>query len=83
MNGFGTTGLGDAENLADVQVRLGGGSPPDVISLVGLADVQGSTVDVGIDRDGTNPHLAAGANHANGNLTPVSYQDFLEHGSPL
>ena len=37
------------------------------------------SIDGGMHRDRFDPHLTAGAHHAQRNLAPVGDQDFLEH----
>ena len=49
-----------------------------MIGVVGLADVESTAIGVGVDDDGLDAHLAAGADHADGDLAAVGDQDFLE-----
>jgi hypothetical protein len=50
----------------------------DVQRLVGLADVAGVAIAIGIDGDGGQSHLAAGANDPDGDLAAVGDQNFHE-----
>ncbi len=79
MDGFRAANFGDTQNLADVEVRLGRSGRSDVVGLVGLTHVQRSAIDIGVDRDRADAHLAAGTNHAHGNFAAIGDQDFFEH----
>jgi hypothetical protein len=39
-------------------------------------------VSVGIDRNGANAQLTAGANDANSDFASIGNQDFAKHGKP-
>ena len=52
------------------------------IGVVGHAHVQRRAVGFGVDGDGLDAELAAGADHAHGDLAAVGDQDFLEHRAP-
>ena len=82
MDGIGTRSLGDIENLLYVEVRFPGGSRADRVSLIGFADVERGAVDGGVNGDGGDPHLMAGANYAYRNLPPIRDENLLEHRSP-
>jgi hypothetical protein len=43
--------------------------------------MQRSAIDVGINGDGTDAHLAAGANDAYGDFPAIGDQYLFEHGS--
>src|SRR5208337_5253578 len=73
--------LGGVKKAVDAKVTFGGGSRPDVKSLVGIADVQRFAVHVGIDRHRADSHFAAGAHHAHRNLATVGYQDLAKYPS--
>ena len=45
----------------------------------GKADMQRVGVGRGMNRDGANTHLAAGAMDAEGDFAPVGDEDLLEH----
>ena len=79
MNRLRARTLGHVENLVHPQIRLGGRSWTDRISFVGFADMERSAVNVGIDSDGGDAHLAAGAYDAHRDLSPVGDQNLLEH----
>jgi hypothetical protein len=50
-----------------------------LLDLVGQPHVQRIAIRRGIERHGENPHLAARANDARGDLTAVGNQNFFEH----
>ncbi len=54
----------------------------DIMRFVGLADMQGMPVGVGVDCHRFDTCLLAGANDANGNFTAVGYQDLVYQVSP-
>ena len=74
--------LDDVEDRVGVQVALGRGLAAERVRLVGVADVQRVTVELGVHRDRGDPELSTGAHHADGDLAAVGDQDLLEHGLP-
>ncbi len=62
----------NVQYLGEVQIGFHRGCRSDVISLVGFANMQRSTIDVRVDRDRSDPKLAAGADHAYRNFSTVS-----------
>ena len=53
---------------------------PDAHRLVGLLNVQGVPLGLGIDGDGLDPHAPRRLDHPTGDLAAVGDEDFLEHG---
>ena len=78
MDGVGARLLGRVEDLVDVEVALARRRRPDGIGLVGGAHVQRGAIGVGVDGDGGDAELAAGAHHAHGDLAAVRDQYFLD-----
>src|ERR1700756_2813951 len=74
--------LGDVEDFMNVEVRFPGGSRTDRVRLIGFADMERGAVDVGVNCDGSDPHLVACANHSYRNLPPIRDENLLEHQSP-
>ena len=70
---------GDREDLLDVQVALGRDGGTEQVGLVGLADVAGVAVGLGVDGDRADAHLLERADDADRDLAAVCDQDFLEH----
>ena len=68
------------DDAVDAEVTLRRGARADVDGLVRLADVARIAIAVGVDRHGRDPHLAARAQHADGDLSPVGDEDF--HAAP-
>src|ERR1019366_259492 len=79
MDGLGARAFGYVEDFVYPQVRLGGGGRAGRVSFVGLVEMGGGAVDVGVDGDGGNAHFAAGADDAHRDLSPVGDQNLLEH----
>ena len=67
------------EHGVDRQVRLARRRRPDAQRRVGLADVRGDAVGVGVDRDGPQPERARRAQHADRDLAAVCDQHRVEH----
>ena len=63
----------------DVEVALAGGRRADADGLVGVADVEGALVSVGVDGDGGHPELLAGTHDAKRDLPAIRHQNLLEH----
>ena len=72
--------LDRAEDGVGVEIALGSGLAAQCVRLVGVPDVQRIPVEVGVDGDGGDTHLAARAHHPHRDLTPVGDQNFSEHG---
>ena len=70
--GAGRAGGGD--DLVDVEVAA------DAHRVVGLADVRGAVVEVGVDRDAAHAEGAAAADHPQRDLAAVGDEDGLDHG---
>jgi hypothetical protein len=50
-----------------------------VVGLVGVADVEGVAVGVGVDGDGADAELLAGAQDTEGDLAAIGDQYFSKH----
>jgi hypothetical protein len=72
---------GHLEDAFGVEVALRRGRGTEQVGLVGGPHVRGVPVDLGVDRDGAHAELAAGADHADGDLATVGHQDGVEHRS--
>src|SRR5690606_9129364 len=80
VDGLGAGLLRDLHDALAHQVRLARRRRAAVPALVGEAHVQGVAVDVRVDGDRLDAHLAAGAHHAHRELPAIGDQDLLEHG---
>ena len=81
MNGISPCHLGHANNFRDRQIsRNRPQTFAHLISLVCLKAVQRQLIFLGIDRHGAFSQLIGRAHDADGNLTAVGDQDFLEFG---
>ena len=63
------------EDLADVQVTVGGGQTAQCIGLIGDGDVQGIQIWLGIHGDAGQPGITAGARDPDGDLATVGDED--------
>ncbi len=70
--------FGDVNDLVDAEITLGRRTRTEVMRFVGEPHVQRIAIAVGVHGDGTEPHLAAGADHADGDLAAIGDQDFHE-----
>ena len=68
---------GENALLAEVAVLRRGRTDAD--ALVGEGDMQAVAVGLGVDGDGGNAHLLAGADDADGDLAAVRNQNFRKH----
>ena len=82
VHGLGAALLDRVEDGVGVEVALGRGLAAERVRLVGVADVQRVAVELGVDGDGGDAELAAGAHDPDGDLAAVGDQDFAEHGAP-
>ena len=83
MNRVGAGDLGGAEDRRHAQVAVGAARRTDADVLVGEPHVQRVLVRLGVDGDGLDAQLAAGADDAQRDLSAVGDQDFLEHAEPV
>jgi len=68
---------GEDTILTEVAVLRRGRTDAD--ALVGEGDMQAVAVGLGVDGDGGNAHLLAGADDADGDLAAVRNQNFRKH----
>ena len=75
--------LDGVEDGLGVQVALGRRLAAEGVRLVGHPDVQGFAVEVGVDGDGGDAHLAAGPDDTDGDFAAVGDEDLLQHAGPF
>ena len=73
--------LGGCDDARDVEVARGRRRRADADCAVREPDVKGVLVDRRVHGDALDPELAAGPDHADGDLAPVGDEDPLEHGT--
>src|SRR5206468_8483701 len=73
MDRLGCSAAGGVEDRLLVQVTL------ERVGLVGVGDVRGAPVRVGVDRDRPDPELAQGTEDADSDLAAVRHEDFAEN----
>ena len=79
MDGLGVADRRGSQDGDGVQVTFGRRRRADADRLVGEPDVHGVGVGRRMYGDGANPHLAAGADDAERDFSPVGDQDLVEH----
>ncbi len=79
MDGVGPRAFDGIQDGVGVEVALGRRLPAEGEGLIGQSDMQGVTVELGVDGDGADPQLLAGPYDPDGDLTTVRYQDVSEH----
>ncbi len=77
---LGATALDRVEDGLGVEIALGRGLAAERVGLVGVANVEGVAVELGVDRDGGDPELATRAHDPHRDLSAVGDEDFGEHG---
>ena len=65
MDGVAAGGLGDFEDLVDLEVALGHGGGADEVGLLGARDVRGVDVGFRVDGDGVDAQLLASTIRSN------------------
>ncbi len=74
VDGVGPRASSGVEHLGRVEVGLGGRTPAERNSLVGLGDEGGVEVTLGVDGDGLDAHRRRRAEDAPGDLAPIGDQ---------
>ncbi len=80
MHGIGAGDLAGRQNGGNVEVAVLRRGRPDAHAFVGKAHMHGIRVCGGMHRHGRNAELLARAQYAQGDLTAIGDQDFIEHG---
>ena len=80
MDGVGAGATGDVEDQIAAQIRFGGRRGSEAVRFVGLENVGSGTIGVGVDGDGGNAQLTAGAQDAQGDFATVGDEDL--YGTP-
>jgi len=78
MNRFGASEMRGADDARDVEVTFASGWRTDADGLIGKADMERMTIRLGINGDGFNAHLAAGADDTERDFAAVGYEDFMK-----
>ena len=79
VHGIGAGPPGRVDEQVGAQVGVGGRVAGQPDGRVGLADVRGVGVRIGVDRDRPDPEVAAGPEDAAGDLAAVGHQDSGDH----
>ena len=79
MDGVGGGTAGDVEDEIAAKVRFRGWRGTEAVSFIGFEDVRSGAIGVGIDGNGRNAQLAAGAQNTKGDLATIGDEDFAKH----
>ncbi len=79
MDGVGAGSVGSVDEQVGAQIGVGRRVAGQVHSGVGLGDVRRGGVRVGVDGDGRDAEVAAGAKDPAGDLAPVGHQHRRDH----
>ncbi len=79
VDGVGVHALGRGDDARHLQVALGGDGRADAHRLVGELEVRRVLVGFRVDDGDLDAEVAAGADDAEGDLTPVGDEHFAEH----
>src|SRR5690606_16754278 len=71
--------LGGGDDPRHAEVAVLAGRRPDADRLIGETHVQALAIRGAVHGHGLDTHLAAGADHTEGDLAAVRYEDLLEH----
>ena len=83
MDRLGAGDLAGGDDLGDVQIAVARGRRADADAFIGQAHMHGVGVGGGMDRDGGDAHLLAGAEDAKGDFAAIGDEDFLKHHRPI
>jgi len=78
VDGLCTRPMGRLDDHVGLQIALSRRGRPDPDRFARHEHVRGKPIRVRIDRHGANAQILARPNHADGDLTPVGYQDLIE-----
>ena len=81
MDRVGAGDLAGRQQLRNVEVALARRRRADADALVGQLDVHGVGVGGGVDRNGCDVQLLAGAQHPERDLAAIGDQDLVKHGA--
>ncbi len=81
VDGVAVRRLGHGEDRVHIEVALGRRRRTDAVGVLGELHVQRLAVGLGVDHHRLDIQLAAGAEHAHGDLAAVGNEDTLEHGA--
>ena len=81
MHGIGAGDLAGREQRRDVEIAVLRRRRPDADALVGEAHMHGVGVGGGMHGDGGDAELLARAQHAQGDLAAIGYENLVEHRS--
>src|ERR1700730_17199314 len=78
MDGFSSTIVGNLDDAVELQIRLRRWRAADVVCFIRVADMDRVTVRVRVHGRGRDAELAASTHDADGYLSAIGDEDFLE-----
>lgn len=79
MDGAGSGATSDFEDKVATKVGFGGWSGPEPVGFIRFENVGCGAVSVGIDSDGRQAELAAGAQEAQSDFATIGDENFAKH----
>ncbi len=79
VDGAGAGALSDVEDQIAAQIGFGSGRGSETVSLVGFENMGRGAIGVGIDGDGGEAQLTAGAQNAQGDFATIGDENFAKH----
>jgi len=75
VNGIDVGDFGSTYDGGDIEIAFGCAGRADTDCLIGLVEVCGVSVGLGIDGDGLDSHLVTGADDAKCNFAAICYEN--------
>ena len=82
MNGLGTAGFGDLDDLVGTQIAFTARGRAQQEGLIGHGNMACMTVRFRIDGNTTDAEAVSGLNHATGDLATVCDKNLIKHTVP-
>jgi len=79
VNGVHVSNFGGGDDSVDFQITLSAGTWPDTDGFIGGLDVEGVVICLGVNGEGANAHVFAGADDAECDFAPICDKNFFKH----
>ena len=79
MDGIGTAGQGDCDDLLPIEIAFARVCRADVVRLIRIAHMLRHDIHIGIDSNRRDPEVATGTDNSESDLAAIGDQDLLEH----
>jgi hypothetical protein len=80
VDGIDVADLGGGDDAVDLEIALRARARSDTDGFVGGLNVEGVVIGLGIDGEGADPEVLAGADHPESDFAAISNEDFVKHG---